>query len=136
MAYASSSRLSADLGRACVDKEGADVHLVARDRSRFPAHRAVISCRSEVLGALLLLSEGEQSDSSGGGGAGRLIVVFCYQFFCHNRAFLGRLGPHVYRVFAISKFVRIGKKILFIIVLKPTSVIYKVITQGQTKKLG
>lgn len=53
MAYASSSRLSADLGRACVDKEGADMFLVARDRSRFPAHKAIISCRSPVLGKLL-----------------------------------------------------------------------------------
>eukprot|EP00903_Cladosiphon_okamuranus_P011781 g11074.t1 len=52
-AYASSSRLSADLGTACVDKEGADVFVVARDRSRFLAHKAVISCRSRVLERLL-----------------------------------------------------------------------------------
>lgn len=52
-AYASSSRLSADLGSACVDKEGADVFVVARDRSRFLAHKAVISCRSRVLEGLL-----------------------------------------------------------------------------------
>lgn len=57
MAYASSSRLSADLGRACVDKEGSDLHLVARDRSRFPAHKAVISCRSEVLATLIAAAD-------------------------------------------------------------------------------
>ena len=74
MAYASSSRLSADLGRACIDKEGADVHLVARDRSRFPAHRAVIACRSDVLGALLLPTEGD-SGASGGDGPGE---GFCF----------------------------------------------------------
>ncbi|CAM9474506.1 unnamed protein product, partial [Hapterophycus canaliculatus] len=62
-AYASSTRLSADLGRACVEKEGADVFLVARDRSRFLAHKAIISCRSDVLGALVAragTNEGEQ----------------------------------------------------------------------------
>lgn len=53
MAYTSSSRLSADLGRACVDKEGADVNLVARDRSRFSAHKAVLACRSPVLSGFL-----------------------------------------------------------------------------------
>lgn len=53
MAYASSSRLSADLGQACADKEGADLCLVARDGSRFLAHKAVLSCRSPVLGDLL-----------------------------------------------------------------------------------
>lgn len=46
-----------------MEKEGADVFLVARDRSRFPAHKAIISCRSDVLGALLARAgtyEGEQ----------------------------------------------------------------------------
>eukprot|EP00752_Nemacystus_decipiens_P012142 g10764.t1 len=52
-AYASSSRLSADLGNACENKDGADVFVVARDRSRFLAHKAVISCRSRVLEGLL-----------------------------------------------------------------------------------
>lgn len=64
MSYASSSRLSADLGRACVEKEGADVFLVARDRSRFPAHKAVVASRSRVLGALLA---GAGGDGAGGG---------------------------------------------------------------------
>ena len=83
MAYASSSRLSADLGRACVDKEGADVHLVARDRSRFPAHKAVISCRSEVLGALLLQAEGVKSDASGGADdAGENYTWYFFCVFC------------------------------------------------------
>lgn len=36
-----------------MDKEGADVYVVARDRSRFLAHKAIISCRSEVLGGFL-----------------------------------------------------------------------------------
>lgn len=73
-AYASSSRLSADLGRACVDKEGADVYMVARDRSRFLAHKAIISCRSEVLGELLAdaaVSEGK-SDA-----IGEVLIRFC-----------------------------------------------------------
>lgn len=52
-AYASSSRLAADLGRACVDKEDADVSLVARDGSSFLAHKVVIACRSAVLEGLL-----------------------------------------------------------------------------------
>lgn len=36
-----------------MEKEGADVFLVTRDRSRFPAHKAIISCRSDVLRALV-----------------------------------------------------------------------------------
>lgn len=73
-AYASSSRLSADLGSACVDKEGADVFVVARDRSRFLAHKAVLSCRSRVLERLLT-----DAAASGGkgkpGGAGEVLLA-------------------------------------------------------------
>ncbi|CAM9662216.1 unnamed protein product [Scytosiphon promiscuus] len=77
-AYASSTRLSADLGRACVEKQGADVFLVARDRSRFPAHKAIVSCRSDVLGGLVaraeeaakLLLRGATGGDSVDGGAG------------------------------------------------------------------
>lgn len=53
MADTSSSGLAADLGRACVEKEGVDVSLVARDGSTFSAHELVLSCRSPVLAALL-----------------------------------------------------------------------------------
>ncbi|CAB1107021.1 unnamed protein product [Ectocarpus sp. CCAP 1310/34] len=65
MAYASSSRLSADLRRACVDKQGADLFLVARDRSRFPAHKAVVACRSAVLGGLLAKAAAAASSEEG-----------------------------------------------------------------------
>ncbi|CAM9549795.1 unnamed protein product, partial [Ectocarpus sp. 8 AP-2014] len=64
MAYASSSRLSADLRRACVDKQGADLFLVARDRSRFLAHKAVVACRSAVLGDLLAKAAAAAAASS------------------------------------------------------------------------
>ncbi|CAN0433831.1 unnamed protein product, partial [Ectocarpus sp. 12 AP-2014] len=71
MAYASSSRLSADLRRACVDKQGADLFLVARDRSRFPAHKAVVACRSAVLGDLLAkaATAAASAEEEGKGGA-------------------------------------------------------------------
>lgn len=72
-AYASSSRLSADLGGACVDKEGADVFVVARDRSRFLAHKAVIACRSRVLEGLLADACGSKGKGKPNG-AGKVIV--------------------------------------------------------------
>lgn len=79
-AYASSSRLSADLGTACVDKEGADVFLVARNRARFLAHKAVISCRSGVLEGLLADADAAASEGEGKGrgkgkpGAGTVFI--------------------------------------------------------------
>ena len=78
-AYASSSRLSADLGNACEDKEGADVFVVARDRSRFLAHRAVIACRSTVLEQLLAdasASEGKGKSADAGKVLDNLLVTF------------------------------------------------------------
>lgn len=83
-AYTSSSRLSADLGCACVDKEGADVFIVARDRSRYLAHRAVISCRSRVLEGLLTNAtafegKGEPAD------AGKVLMwqlLISWKFVC------------------------------------------------------
>ncbi|CAM9761535.1 unnamed protein product, partial [Choristocarpus tenellus] len=47
--YTSSSCLSADLGRACVEKEGADCCLVAHNRARYLGHAALLSCRSPML---------------------------------------------------------------------------------------
>ena len=53
MAYASSARLSSDLGRACASQAGADLFLVARNRLRFAVHKAVMSCRCRVLEVLI-----------------------------------------------------------------------------------
>ncbi|CAM9822911.1 unnamed protein product [Discosporangium mesarthrocarpum] len=65
MSYTSSSSLASDLSRVCLEKEGADVCLVARDRSCYLAHSAIISCRSSVLRGLL---------SMAGAGEGRGVV--------------------------------------------------------------
>lgn len=50
-----------------MEKEGADVFIVARDRSRFLAHKAIISCRSEVLAGLLAdaAASDEKPDAAG-----------------------------------------------------------------------
>lgn len=53
VAHTTTARLSSDLGRACRMKADADIYLVARNRFRFAAHKAILSCRCRVLGRLI-----------------------------------------------------------------------------------
>lgn len=51
--HATTARLSSDLGRACRMTADADIYVVARNRLRFAAHKAILSCRCRVLGELI-----------------------------------------------------------------------------------
>ncbi len=94
-AYASSSRLSADLGRACVDKEGADVFIVARDRSRFLAHKAVVSSRSEVLGGLLADAAASERSVKAEGEA---LVLVLSTFFQESKPLPAVVSPRLLEI--------------------------------------